>query len=336
MTKIPKQNQKNTARKMMSTSLNDVGFPKDYSLVRIGTSQSLLSYFPQCRIAYLLKLNHYMPSGAKNNTGYGSMNHDILDKMYSYGKEHRRVPTDKMIDSWLEKFRSEQIELLEGMSEQEIEYAVGVSYVMLTEYTKFYSEDFTVMEFDEIEKVSASRLGPYLLRRKTDGKFYIHGGKWLLEHKTMGTIAEKSLLLKLGFDFQNLFYITCEEIDHPEDPVEGVLYNVMRRPNHMQGDDESLKDFLIRLRKEVQKNPPYFFMRWEIRYLPEDKKAYKEELLNILNEANKCIESKAPIYRNCQACTGFWSCEYLGACASNSLSGYIKSKYYFPELNLGF
>lgn len=336
MTKIAKQKTKPTAKKLMNLSLRDVKFPEGYSLRETGTSQSLLSEFPRCRLAYLLKLNHFKKVDSKNTTGYGNISHDVLDKMYTYGKETGMVPTDEMIDKWIDNFAANQVELLEGMNDQEVEYALGVNYVMLTEYTKFYTEDFTAMKFDEIEKVSATEYHGYLLRRKTDGKFHIHGGKWLLEHKTKGTISEKSLLMQLGFDFQNLFYVTCEEIDFPKDPVEGVLYNVMRRPNHMQGQGETLVDFLVRLRKEVQKNPTYFFMRWEIKYNEQDKKHFRQELLNILMEAENCISGKAPVYRDCSACTGFWSCEYLNACSSGSMSGYIQSKYYFPELNLGF
>lgn len=338
MAKLPKKTptKKKKPKKLEAPRIEEISFPEGYSLAETGTSQSLLQHFLKCRVAYKLALNVYHPIGSRNNTGFGSMTHDVLDKMYSYFKKNGRCPTDDFIGGWVDVFRKQTPEDLEGMSAQEIEWAEGVNYVLLTEYTRYFKTDFEQMKFDEIEVVSESDWEGYRLRRKTDGKFRIHGQKWLMEHKTKGYISEDSLLLQLAFDFQNLFYITCEEIDHPDDPVAGVLYNVIRRPAHMQRKNETLKEFLDRLRGEVKKDPAHFFKRYEIKYTEKDKEQFKKELKIILDEANGCINGKRPLYKNTSACVSAWKCEYLEACSSGKLSGYAQQKFLFPELAIGF
>lgn len=322
-------------KKFLAPSIYDIDFPKNYSIQKVGTSQSLLQNFLKCCMAYKLSLNLYRQYGAKNTTGFGSLVHDILDQLYTYHKETKRIASDKMIDAWIESFPTRYPEDLAGMTQQELEYALGVAYVIMTEYKVFYINDFKEFKFDEVETVGKVQYGEYILRNKVDGKFRKKKKKWIMEHKTKGFISDKNLLLQLSFDTQNLFYVTCEEIDHPDDPVEGVLYNVVRRPAHMQKKTESLPEFLVRLRSEVQKDPNHFFKRYEVRYTLHDKMIYRKELDVILSEANKLIKGESEVFKNTTACCGAWNCEYLDACSSGKMSGYIQTDKWFPELDIG-
>jgi hypothetical protein len=328
--KVPK----GIPKKLISMDILNIRFPTDYSLQTVGISQSLYSNLAVCRRAFLLAINRYERKDHKNTTGFGSLTHHVLDRMYNYNLRKKKIPTDKMIDTWIESFCTKFPYEMRNKKEDEIERDKGVVYIMLTEYLKYYDDDFTKMKFAEIEKTSATVLEGFKLRRKVDGKFYIDSDKWLMEHKTRSQINEEHLLYTLAFDFQNLFYVTGEEVDYPDEPVAGVLYNIIRNPGSYQRKNEPLVEYLDRLRIEVQKNPKYYFIRFEIPYTMKDKKLFKQELITKLQEAEKLLKGELPVYRNQAGCVAGYTCEFLPACASGKMSGYIQVPSLFPELDL--
>jgi len=323
------------AKKLEAIPIEKIGFPSDYRLGTTGITQSIFETFLRCRQCFLFTLNRYEPVGAKNITAFGSLVHDILDKIYSFTiQEKGRIPTEDMIKMYVQDFRINSREDFKNIKEADVEVLVGIAFVILCEYVIYYKEDFKVKKWEAVEQVSESMFFGSKLRRKVDGKYRIAGKKWLMETKTMSRIELESLLLKLTFDFQNLFYVTCEEINEPNDPVEGVLYNIIRNPGSKPHKDETLQDFLQRLRGEIAKNRKYYFMRYEIPYTQKDKDTYRRELSYQLEEAALVLCGIMPVYKNPFACVGRFTCDFLPACSSGKLTGYEQKKTLFPELEV--
>jgi hypothetical protein len=323
------------AKRKEAIPLDKIDFPSDYRLGVTGITQTIFETFLRCRQCFKLTLNRYEPVGARNITAFGSLVHYCLDKIYSYTIANRgAIPTEEMNREWIQDFRLNCRDDFKNIREADVEILVGIAFIILCEYVLYYKEDFKEKHWEAVEQTSESMFFGSKLRRKVDGKYRIAGKKWLMETKTMSRIELDSLLLKLTFDFQNLFYVTCEELNEPDDPVEGVLYNIIRNPSSKPHAGESLQEFLQRLRGEIAKNRKHYFMRYEIPYTIKDKMQFKQELEQQLEEMAHVLVGIMPVYKNPFACVGRFTCDFLPACSSGKLTGYVKRKSLFPELDL--
>lgn len=332
--KVRKPTQSLAMKKILYQSIYDLSFPIGYSLTEVGTSQSLLQNCLKCPMCYLLGLNRFSKYDRYNTTGFGSMFHDALDHAYSWAKYRHSPPVIGQVQRWLESFPIRFPEDMKGKTQEEIVRDQQVALLLFRKYLEVYETDFTTFQFIEVEKVSSCYFGKYLLRRKSDGKFLAKdGSKIIMEHKTKSRIGEENLTRQLTFDFQNLFYLTCEEIEQPGSSVDGVLYNIIR--NTYPKKRESLEEFLERLSASIESDPAYHFVRYTIPYNRNDKKQFIDELSEILHVADELITGKRKVYKNTSACIGAYTCDYLDACSSGRLTGYLQQEHLFPELHLG-
>lgn len=323
------------AKKIEYIPIDKIDFPSDYRLGDTGITQSIFETFLRCRQCFLFTLNRYEAVDARNITAFGSLVHYCLDKIYNYTINAKyMVPSEQEIQNWINYFKNTFPGEFRNINPQDIELICGMAFIIVCEYVLFYKKDFTEKMWEAVEQVSSSLFYNAKLRRKVDGKFRIAKKKWLMETKTMSRIELQPLLLRLTFDFQNLFYVTCEEINEPNDPVEGVLYNIIRNPGSRPHVGETLHDFLQRLRMEIHKKPDYYFLRYEIPYTRKDKDNFKRELALQIEEATHVLAGIMPVYKNPFACSGRFTCEFLPACSSGKLTGYCKRKSLFPELEL--
>ncbi len=303
---------------------NQITIPKNYNLHEIGISQSLIIDYLSCRWKFLYSINRWSHIGSEYKYAFGSLIHDMLDKIYNYCRLNKSV-TSTLIGDWIDEYDfgfkiTQDIELLKAKAE-----------VLLIAYMKYYPEDFESKKFDEIESVFEVDFHGYKLRGKKDGRFLCKGKKWLMEHKTKSRIEEALLLQVLNFDFQNLFYITADEIETGEE-IQGVLYNIVRNPSSKPKKNERLSQYTIRLRKEVEKDPAHYFLRYEIPYTKADKNRFTYELAEIIWEIQLLLDRTRGIYRNTTGCTSPYNCDFLNACCRNSMIGYERQPSLFMEL----
>lgn len=159
-----------------------------------------------------------------------------------------------------------------------------------------------------------------LLRGKMDGVELVGSGRnarvWLKEHKTKGDINEELMHRQMTFDLQTMFYLVAlDNYVHtmrPEDAdvsqggfidigdrldihglVEGVIYNVVRRPlaggkgsirqhkpTKTNPTGESSEHFYGRVAAIIEEDPQRFFMRWDVTVSQADLEKFKREFLN--------------------------------------------------------
>jgi len=314
-------------------SLKEAKIPsKDvYDLYRDGITQSIIMGFLKCRVSFLLHLNKWTSVNKKSMFAFGTLTHETLDKVYSYFQQTGEVPTDTMIKVWIIKYVKAHKDWLPSRDAQKGEQIKVNCFVIVSEYVKHYADDFKNLEIMGAEDTFRVKFMQFTLRGKKDMRFRIHGKKWLIETKTMARIDEETLSEKLAFDFQNLFYVTAEELEYPDEPTVGVLYNVIRNPSS-KVTDKSLTDYQTKLRKKVQKNPEHYFLRYEVPYLQKDKVEFRRDLIGILTEIEGLLSGKVRIYRNFKNCVGRFSCGFLKACSSGTMIGYAQNARLFSEL----
>tara|TARA_R110002020_G_scaffold115383_2_gene265299 strand:+ start:65 stop:1075 length:1011 start_codon:yes stop_codon:yes gene_type:complete len=129
------------------------------------------------------------------------------------------------------------------------------------------------------------------LRGRWDAVYKENGKIWLMENKTKGQIDEEGILASLPFDLQTMLYVhTLQE--HLGQKVEGVLYNVIRRPGLRRRKTEQIGEFIDRIQDDVVKRPQHYFMRWRVEFLSEDIKTWVSKSLNpILEQVMQWWES---------------------------------------------
>lgn len=323
-----------TKKKIKSKSnIYNLTVPKDYSLSNTGITQGLLTTFMSCQFKFLYKLNRWSHPKKNKVTLFGSMTHDILEKIYSHFRKRKTIARDSTIEKWINNWPEDRSDIL-GVMQEDVEMARAKCYVILTEYVAWYSEDFKDMSWTDVETVFEVKHNNVIMRGKRDGRFLEHKKPWLLETKTKSKIDEDAILLRLVFDLQNLFYVTADEMETGEE-LAGVLYNVIRNPGHRLKVGETLYDYTERIRQDIQSRPEHFFKRYETPYREEDKLQFDKEFSSIIKEVQDFLDCGVPSYKNTSNCESPYKCEFLEACASGSLAGYRQADTIFPELHIG-
>lgn len=312
-------------------TVTDLKVPSDYSVESTGITQSLLGKYCKCPRSFVLAVNRYGHPN-KKNFYFGDVTHATIDYVYNTYCTQNRKPDDVTTRTFLNKYCNSVAKKYGTLPPADREREKVLSWVMVTEYIKYYGTDFTEKKFEFTEKVFDTKYGSsdVLLRGKIDGGFYLDKDLWLMEHKTMSQINEETILNELNMNFQNLFYITAYE-NETKQSVKGVLYNVIRKPSLRK--TESLLEMEKRLRSEVQKNSEHYFKRWEVVYTAQQKKQFRIDLWYILQDLRFHIEDNN-FYQNRFSCkSGVLTCSYLQACAANDVCNLVQSDHLFEELD---
>jgi hypothetical protein len=222
-----------------------------------------------------------------------------------------------------------------------LELAAGMVEIVMGHYMTYYRDDFVKMQIHKAESVFAVSIldaaGNHVLTRgRQDGIFSYRpkDDKWLIEHKSMGTVSEDVLKKRLPIDKQLLFYIMAEEAE-TDYCISGVLYNVVRRPMLKFNDD--VVAYLQRLDKDVDERPDFYFIRYPVVYTQKDKEEFICSTREKLAEVREFLDGKLAVYRNEDACESAnngapYVCQYAEACANRNLVGYRQQASLFPEL----
>jgi len=311
-------------------AIRDVKLPK-YDIKVDGITQGLIMCYLKCRREFLLRINEWGTEENKMAFANGSITHDTLDKVYTFYQWHGKLPTYTKIKKWIDEYDKKNPSWLGPSHKEDASKIKALAYVIVTEYIRFYRKDFEEHEIIGAEDIFDLEWKGYRLRGKKDLRFRIQGKVWIMETKTAGRIDENDLADKISFDFQSLFYTTCEEVEFGHE-VAGVIYNVIRNPGHKLGAGETLYQFQNRLRREIRKDPKHFYKRWSIPYTKLDKMEFRQELLWKLQEIDDFLHGKIRVYKNEKNCVTRFRCVFLRACASGKLVGYSRTHPLFTEL----
>jgi hypothetical protein len=252
------------------------------------------------------------------------MMHSAIENLY----KDKNFNFEKFIDDY--KFP----EIIK-IDEQEI--LKSYAAVILENYVQYYKKDFQEMRFEAVEESFDFEYKGFRMLGKIDGRFKDkNNGLWHIEHKNYRQIGEETMILRLSFDLQNLFYLLMDRVQNKRQ-LHGVIYNVIRKPDVRKLKNPS--EIYEYLSNEIKKNPEHYFVRFEIPYTKDSLDQFEKELLYKLDELSRLITEVKNgrnilevFYKNECACTIPYTCSFLNACASGNMCQYKQHKNLFEEV----
>lgn len=302
-----------------------------------GVTQTILGDWVNCRQKCWYRINGFTLTGQSFYLDFGNLFHACLEVLYTQApavkfKASKLLPiVDQVIRDWL------AVQEAVATGEDQVGQANVIAELLLTmlpRYLQYYQQrDSKLIWLGQESEFDLNYRG-FRLRGKRDGLCRMNKKElWLLETKTKGQFQEGSMEDVLQFDFQSLFYITASEIEF-EKPVNGVIYNLIRRPQLKRKESETPQEYADRVGRDIDTRPEFYFQRYQTTYLKVTKKRFAAQLLTKLREFSAWLKNvESWTYKNESACLNRGgACSYLQACASDSTLGLIKQETVFPEL----
>ena len=264
--------------------------PKD------GVTYSFLDEWLMCREqARLSYVEGWSSRGLAVPLDFGIAFHDCLEWI-AKGRSPKTIHT-KILAPYLEKKLSGKNKLRPDEVIKLTELLRSVE-VVFKEYHAYWENYDTSMQyiyqeaaFQVEHTLSSGKKMP--LRGRWDAVYKENGKIWLMENKTKGQIDEEGILASLPFDLQTMLYVHCLQ-EHLGKKVEGVLYNVIRRPGLRRKKTEQINEFVERVQDDVVNRPQHYFMRWRVEFLEEDITNWVTKSLNpILEQVQQWWDSIA-------------------------------------------
>jgi hypothetical protein len=306
---------------------NDLQFPKQFNLSTTGITQSRIACFMKCPVCFLYACNRYRSKFA-SQYNYGNIIHDVLDKTYDMYRQHKQLPLSQDIKDWVGEYVNDHKEEL-GNDWNEIGRDMVCSEIVIPEYLRYYKSDFD-QKIVFTECYVEGYFYDFLLKAKVDlGLQFNDGFVFTMDHKTSSRIVETTLIKVLSLIIQHPFYGLIIDLSKAF-TVGGSYHNIIRNPkSEFKGD---WKEFASSLQKEIRRKPDHYFKRIRLAYSDQDKRLFQRELSIILGKINDTLHNPNELYRNTCSCDGKFTCEYLTACSSESLTSYKQVEHDYEEL----
>lgn len=287
-------------------------------------TQSILGAALACPMRGRLVLNRWTSPAKAAKTRFGSLFHGLLEYAYSQERPPTAPEAAKRLEETLETLRPEY-----GAKATEImQRDMCVALTIWCVYAQHYAEDWIRMGKGQTETEFNFTAHDVIWRGKRDGILPDkHGGLWLFEHKTHAQIDDEWFAQHLSIDLQVLMYLLSLRHTHPGQKVLGVKYNVVRNPG-LKFDGLSMQAIRDKLRAHIDQDRAHYFHRFEVRVQPGEIDRFDLEL-----EQMAQYVQHLPAFRNSCACRAPYPCEFLQACSSGSMAGYVQRKELMPELS---
>ena len=320
-------------------NIKKIGFPKGFSLKDPdqGISQSLINQGLFCPYAFLFDLNRISSYEKDKKTLFGNIGHDILTSMYSVYHEKDTYPSPEsvqpFVESAVDSYKEEFLKLSFTQEEQDLIYYKLLA--LMENYVVIYKEDFKNSNYPLVEQEYKIKVfGQYWVKGKVD---VIKNEYIMIEHKFKGMIPQPEVFFKqLKFEFQSQFYIMLYE-QATKKIINTVLYNIVRNPQSKPTKkDGNIQTYYKRLKKDIEKKPEYFFIRFSIEFSKKKKQEFRAEVLKKLLYIEKMQSMRSRIFKKQGGCITGYTCSFLDLCAEEKMESslyYIRDKI-SPELEI--
>lgn len=329
--KVRKRKRRRKDKPVNSIFNMDLKIPSQMDLLgEIGLTQSMIGQFLRCRQAFMYRINGISKGGYSRALYFGSLTHETLENLYLDNiHDMSGYEIKSRINHYLDKIH---IDGESGVDDQTKEMVKAKVYALLVNYVEYYYEEFNDDRFDATEIEFGNDYRGIKLRGKIDGTFFGKDDRaWIIEHKTKGRISMDNLMSMMPMDLQNRFYLFNYALKTNVQPV-GVIYNIIRRPGNKVKQNESLREFTVRMVNKINGKLDYYFKRIEVRYSKSDLEKFKNDLDSYLYEISN-LGKGCSVYKNPKSCLRPWSCPYMQICGTGSLEGYETEKALHQELD---
>lgn len=307
-----------------------------WDLDRDGMSQSMLMEFLACRErARLAYKEGWATVGTSHPITFGSLFHACLEKIFRHARVEGNVLEmnfKNIIENVIADYKEETIAEREWTLADAEETALDEGYlnVLLPEYVNQHWKKDKKHEWILVEDEFMNTIDDVIFRGKFDRvSRNVHGEVWLHETKTK-YIFDPAIQDRLSFDPQVMIYILNYKLSYKEMPA-GFVYDMIQRPRIRRKQNESLKEFIARLKRDVDGT---YFKRIRMRVTQADFDYwYKNEFKHMVREFREWAIGSSPTYRNPASCeTRYGSCKFVKVCGLKDYTGLYQRKRVFPEL----
>ncbi len=259
-----------------------------------GITTSLLSKFLVCRDRFYLKVVEGLgeDEGFRHALEYGSLWHEAEEAHAGRKDWHKPLAAyaTKLLDTY-------------PGNEKTIQKWFAIAKVQFPLYVAHWRNHVSSMGRTPILQEEAFRVRYALpsgrwvmLRGKFDSVFGQSRGIWLQENKTKGEIDEEGIQKGIQYNLQTMIYhvalrlLSKERKDLQKHPIQGTLYNVVRRPLSdrfaiRQKKKESDQAFYNRIAASIKAKPDHFFKRWKVILQNRDVDQFRLQTLDPILEA---------------------------------------------------
>lgn len=277
-----------------------------------GVTYSMLCRFLNCRERFRLKvMEGYEPHDRfSHRLGYGNMWH-TCEESFDAGKNWR-ISLQEYCRELARQYPTDGDQINHWYNVCAKQFPSYIEYWKSHPDNKNRTALFQERVFSVPYRLPSGRT--VRLRGKFDSVELLADGRkksiWLKENKSKGDIDSELLKKQLTFDLQTMIYVIALENDNtlelPDYPVEGVLYNVIRRPlsgglhsirQHKPSKSnpmgETAEEFYNRLGGLIseeckaakrENRDCHYFMRWKVPIAADDIDKFEKTCLHGLLE----------------------------------------------------
>jgi hypothetical protein len=234
-----------------------------WDLYEDGVSYSALSKFINDRERFRIRaVEGLSPGGSSEALEFGNIFHNLLE-WYSEG-----IKSLSTLQRRMARY------LRENGSSRETVTMANIVFEVFSMYTDYW-DDSDKLFFEQENKfrihvpVLTGQSVPINGRRDAAYRDASTKTVYLMENKTKAQIDHVWLESALPFNLQTMIYCYSLMKDYKEKPA-GVLYNVIRRPGLRQKVKETDRDFLKRVRDDIEGRPEHYFVRHRVDFAPND------------------------------------------------------------------
>jgi hypothetical protein len=320
-----------------------------YDPERDGVTFSVLTQFKACRELCRLSLNGWTAIQPSLPLIFGGVIHEVFHRVYAdpQVKKLKRPPSTDRIHGYLtditKEWRKENPKCL-SIAIQHLEHTETMAAAILPIYFKHWHEDFTQIRWmekgleHEFKIPISGHVGrtPWktFLRGKMDGVFFkeVSDRPWLFETKTKGRIEEGALIDIMPFELQVNTYLIALYKMTGKIPA-GVKYNILRRPQLRQKQQESLVQFGERIVADIHDRPDFYFIRMDMTVDMRDLDRAEQELMDLIGDFIMWWKGQSGHYKNSDHCENkYGTCHMLPICSRRDTAGFYQRDRVFVEL----
>lgn len=305
-----------------------------WRLERDGLTQGFINNFLNCRYqTYLNYWEGWTKDVFSEALAFGIAFHDCLSKTDG------ATDLDWQRHRWLGYYSEQQkADEMPFKQRKDFELMVGKVHTLASAYRDHWQSEDEKIEWVVREEVFKVKTSLGLFTGRWDGVFRDKDGRlWIHETKTASQIDEDGIALTLPFNVQSMLYSYAAQ-EHFQEPVHGVLYDVIRKPQIKQGK-QTLGAFLTRIKDDIAERPKFYYLRWRFTLSQSALKSWKTHWLptaitDITDWAYAVSSCDKPInYMNPSALVGkYGRCQLFDMICTGSKKGYHQRSVCYPEL----
>lgn len=241
----------------------------------------------------------------------GGLFHDELDQMYTNGVFEEDEARKRIAKA------CERASHSEGLTPEDSD-KIWMQQAIAFGAVKGYAQQYLAPDLKRWKVIAAEGSfdielpGGWRYRGKTDLVVQDRktGRNLLVEHKTAGQL-NAGYVAKLPLDNQILGYAWAKSQEKVK--LDGVVYNVTKKPGIRQRQNETMNQFYKRVEDEYILNPGAYFYRETLVFEQSDLDRFSNELKQFLGEIDRCHDEKY-FYQNTTQCTTMGVCPFMKLC----------------------